>query len=79
MQKLKKRPRKKTKKQKLKENKQKINPGKIKINKMANYKCFKCGKKIAHKALEKTKGKCTYCDSRIFYKVRSTITRIKAD
>ncbi|HIH17444.1 MAG TPA: hypothetical protein HA218_01255 [Nanoarchaeota archaeon] len=52
---------------------------KIKINKMANYKCFKCGKKIAHKALQKTKGKCTYCDSRIFYKVRSTVTRIKAD
>ena len=46
--------------------------------KMANYKCFKCGKKVAHKAVEKTKGKCIYCDSRIFYKVRSTITRIKA-
>ncbi|OYT41942.1 DNA-directed RNA polymerase subunit P [Candidatus Pacearchaeota archaeon ex4484_26] len=45
---------------------------------MAIYKCFKCGKKISHKVLKKSKGKCPYCDSRIFYKTRNVIKKIKA-
>ncbi|MBU2496522.1 MAG: DNA-directed RNA polymerase subunit P [Nanoarchaeota archaeon] len=45
---------------------------------MAMYKCFKCGKRISHIVLKKTKGKCSYCDSRIFYKTRSVVAKVKA-
>ena len=45
---------------------------------MVGYKCFSCGRKVSHKVLEKSRGKCTYCDSRIFYKTRNVVTRVKA-
>ncbi|HLD36976.1 MAG TPA: DNA-directed RNA polymerase subunit P [Candidatus Nanoarchaeia archaeon] len=44
---------------------------------MATYKCFKCGKQITHKALEK-RFVCPYCDSKVFYKPRKQATKIKA-
>jgi len=44
---------------------------------MAIYKCFKCGKKITNKALEK-RFLCPYCGSKIFYKPRMHIAKIKA-
>ena len=45
---------------------------------MADYKCFKCGKAISSKKLDK-RFTCPYCNSRIFYKPRSTVVKIKAD
>jgi len=47
------------------------------LNKMANYKCFKCGKKIKNKELEK-RFVCTNCGSRIFYKPREKVKVVKA-
>jgi len=44
---------------------------------MAQYKCFKCGKKITSKALEK-RFVCPGCGSKIFYKPRTKIRKIKA-
>jgi DNA-directed RNA polymerase subunit RPC12/RpoP len=44
---------------------------------MATYKCFKCGKKSTSKTLEK-RFLCAYCGSKIFYKPRKHIAKIKA-
>jgi len=45
---------------------------------MATYKCFKCGKKIVSKVLEK-RFVCPSCGSKIFYKPRTKIKKIKSD
>lgn len=44
---------------------------------MATYKCFKCGKKTTQGALEK-RFLCVSCGSKIFYKPRGKIAKIKA-
>jgi len=44
---------------------------------MPAYKCFECGKKITNTNLEK-RFVCPYCGSKIFYKPRSTLKKIKA-
>ncbi len=44
---------------------------------MAIYKCFKCGKKITSKILEK-RFLCPSCGGKIFYKPRKHVTKIKA-
>ena len=44
---------------------------------MANYKCFKCEKKIASNALDK-RFVCPQCGSKIFYKPRTKVKNIKA-
>jgi DNA-directed RNA polymerase subunit RPC12/RpoP len=44
---------------------------------MASYKCFKCGKQISDKALEK-RFACPNCNSKIFYKPRQAMVKIKA-
>jgi DNA-directed RNA polymerase subunit RPC12/RpoP len=44
---------------------------------MATYKCFKCGKKITNTNLEK-RFLCPSCGSKIFYKPRINVVRIKA-
>jgi len=45
---------------------------------MALYKCFKCEKKITNKHLEK-RFICPYCGSKIFFKVRTKIKKVKAE
>ena len=44
---------------------------------MAQYKCFKCGKKVTSKVLEK-RFLCPGCNSKIFYKPRKHIVKVKA-
>lgn len=44
---------------------------------MASYKCFHCGKTTTNKVLEK-RFVCANCGSKIFYKPRSAIVKIKA-
>ncbi len=45
---------------------------------MPTYKCFKCGKKVQDGALEK-RFVCPHnCDSKIFYKPRTKVKKIKA-
>jgi len=44
---------------------------------MAAYKCFNCGKQISNKALEK-RFVCPTCGSKIFYKPRKHIAKVKA-
>ncbi|MEK6859118.1 MAG: DNA-directed RNA polymerase subunit P [Nanoarchaeota archaeon] len=44
---------------------------------MAQYKCFKCGKALTSKVLEK-RFVCPMCNSKIFYKPRKHIVKIKA-
>ncbi len=44
---------------------------------MANYKCFNCGKQISHKSLEK-RFVCQACGSKIFFKQRKAVSKIKA-
>ena len=44
---------------------------------MAEYKCFKCGKEIESDSLKK-RFKCPYCDSKVFFKPRTKVKRIKA-
>jgi DNA-directed RNA polymerase subunit RPC12/RpoP len=44
---------------------------------MAQYKCFKCNKVVSSKALEK-RFACPNCNSKIFYKPRKHIVKIKA-
>ena len=44
---------------------------------MVTYKCFKCGKVITDKALEK-RFVCIACGGKIFYKPRKVVTKIKA-
>ncbi|HLC86873.1 MAG TPA: DNA-directed RNA polymerase subunit P [Candidatus Nanoarchaeia archaeon] len=45
---------------------------------MPAYKCFKCGKKVTNTVLEK-RFVCNECGSKIFYKPRSQIKKIKTD
>jgi len=45
---------------------------------MAVYKCFKCGKQISHKKLEK-RFTCPACGSKIFYKPRTHVKKVKTD
>jgi DNA-directed RNA polymerase subunit RPC12/RpoP len=45
---------------------------------MVDYKCFNCGKKITHTALEK-RFVCPKCGKKIFYKPRTKIKIIKAE
>jgi len=44
---------------------------------MAQYKCFKCGKSITSKILEK-RFVCPSCGSKIFYKPRTQPVKLKA-
>ena len=44
---------------------------------MAQYKCFHCGKPITSKALEK-RFVCPTCGSKIFYKPRTAVVKVKA-
>ena len=44
---------------------------------MVNYKCFKCEKKVSDKNLEK-RFTCAYCGSKIFYKPRTKVKKVKA-
>lgn len=44
---------------------------------MAQYKCFKCGKPLTNKILEK-RFVCPSCGSKIFYKPRTQIVKLKA-
>lgn len=44
---------------------------------MMDYKCFNCEKEISSDYLRK-KVRCPYCGSRILYKPRSTVTKVKA-
>jgi len=45
---------------------------------MINYKCFKCEKKINVTSLEK-RFVCPYCGSKIFYKPRTKVKKIKTE
>ena len=44
---------------------------------MPTYKCFKCEKKISSKTLEK-RFVCPHCGSKIFYKPRTKVKKVKA-
>ncbi|MFH1916342.1 MAG: DNA-directed RNA polymerase subunit P [Nanoarchaeota archaeon] len=44
---------------------------------MSEYKCFVCGKIIDENYIKK-KVRCIYCGSKIIFKRRSTITKVKA-
>ena len=44
---------------------------------MATYKCFKCEKKIKPSTLEK-RFVCPNCGSKIFYKPRTKVKKVKA-
>lgn len=44
---------------------------------MVSYKCFKCEKKITSAALDK-RFVCPSCGSKIFYKPRDKVKKIKA-
>ncbi|MCX8159028.1 MAG: DNA-directed RNA polymerase subunit P [Candidatus Pacearchaeota archaeon] len=44
---------------------------------MAQYKCFNCEKPISSKSLEK-RFVCPNCNSKVFYKPRTQIVKLKA-
>jgi DNA-directed RNA polymerase subunit RPC12/RpoP len=44
---------------------------------MSTYKCFKCGKVVKNTELEK-RFVCSKCGSKIFYKPRTVVKKIKA-
>jgi DNA-directed RNA polymerase subunit RPC12/RpoP len=44
---------------------------------MVEYKCFDCGKTVADDYIRK-RVRCPYCGSKMLYKTRSTVTKIKA-
>ncbi|MCP3682915.1 MAG: DNA-directed RNA polymerase subunit P [bacterium] len=44
---------------------------------MVEYKCFDCNKKVSTDYLRK-KVRCPYCGSKILFKPRKTLTKIKA-
>lgn len=44
---------------------------------MATYKCFKCGKKTKSEEIEK-RFVCTECGSKIFFKPRTKVRKLKA-
>jgi len=45
---------------------------------MATYKCFKCGKKVTNTNLDK-RFVCPFCGSKIFYKPRTKVKKVKTD
>tara|TARA_Y100000310_G_scaffold341901_1_gene442792 strand:- start:4629 stop:4766 length:138 start_codon:yes stop_codon:yes gene_type:complete len=45
---------------------------------MTTYKCFKCGKKVSNTNLEK-RFTCPNCGSKIFYKLRAKVKKLKAE
>jgi DNA-directed RNA polymerase subunit RPC12/RpoP len=45
---------------------------------MVNYKCFKCGKKISSTTSEQ-RFVCPNCGSKIFYKPRTVVKKVKAE
>ena len=45
---------------------------------MIQYKCFKCGKKINVNVLE-TRFLCPHCGSKIFFKPRTKVKKVKAE
>lgn len=45
--------------------------------KMATYKCFKCDKKIKSKEIE-ARFVCPNCGSKIFFKPRTKVRKLKA-
>ncbi len=44
---------------------------------MVEYKCFNCGKTISKELLRK-RVRCPYCGSKILYKPRTKVTKVKA-
>lgn len=44
---------------------------------MVNYKCFNCNKKVNGSYLRKNV-RCPYCGSKMLFKERSVITKVKA-
>lgn len=44
---------------------------------MVTYKCFNCNKKISPEHLRK-RIRCLYCGSKMLFKPRTTITKVKA-
>ena len=49
-----------------------------KATKIKTYHCFKCDAKISIKEYLKKKIRCPYCGSKILYKQRSHISKVKA-
>ena len=45
---------------------------------MATYKCFQCNKEIPDRYIRK-RIRCPYCGSKLIFKPRSTITKVKAE
>lgn len=44
---------------------------------MVKYKCFYCNKKISDENMGK-RIRCPYCGSKILFKQRTTVTKVKA-
>ncbi|MBN2368129.1 DNA-directed RNA polymerase subunit P [Candidatus Woesearchaeota archaeon] len=44
---------------------------------MVLYKCFQCNREIDSQMLRK-RVRCVYCGSKLLYKPRTTITKVKA-
>ncbi|MBU0979982.1 MAG: DNA-directed RNA polymerase subunit P [Nanoarchaeota archaeon] len=44
---------------------------------MISYKCFKCDKKVSDEFLRK-RVRCPYCGSKIIFKQRTSVTKVKA-
>jgi len=44
---------------------------------MTRYKCFNCNKKVGDEYVGK-RVRCPYCGSKMLYKPRSVITKVKA-
>jgi DNA-directed RNA polymerase subunit RPC12/RpoP len=44
---------------------------------MMEYKCFQCNKKISQDYLRK-RIRCPYCGSKILFKSKSVVTKVKA-
>ena len=44
---------------------------------MAEYKCFECNKKVSMAYIRK-RIRCSYCGSKILFKPRAVITKVKA-
>jgi len=47
-------------------------------NKMAEYKCFKCGKTVKGEHVKK-RVRCPYCGSKILFKPRTSNIKVKAE
>jgi len=44
---------------------------------MVSYRCFNCNKKVADTYIRK-RIRCPYCGSKMLFKPRSTLTKVKA-